>query len=297
MPYGGMPYGGNSVWVILGADGLSEAELKRLASTLNHNTEVVFVLPETSSEADVNLRFFAGSNEISFSSQGAVAAYYALSEEDILSLKEPETEIRQRTKTGVQIVRLRTKETRVTRVTMALAKPDFLTLDLNPVHIARLFGLTANELTNSGLPFGVISTGFYDLIVPLKSLNEVRNINPNFQLMDNFCTRLGIQGVTVFCREVFHLKDHAFMRHFAPSLGINEEPLSGGAAGNLGCYFIRNNLIQPKENFVRLIIEQGDLVNRSGRVYVHVEMTRDQILRVKVGGNAVMTFTGYVLAV
>ncbi len=296
MPYGGMPYGGNSVWVILGAEGLSEAELKRLASTLDHNTEVVFVLPETSNEADVNLRFFASSNEISFSSQGSVAAYYALSEENILLLKEPETEIRQRTKTGVQLVKLRTKQNRVTRVTMALSKPNFLPLDLNPVHVARLFGLTANELTSSGLPLDVVSTNFSDLIVPLKCLNDIRNLHPNFQLMDNFCTRVGIHGVTVFCREVFHVKDHAFMRHFAPTLGINEEPLSGGAAGNLGCYFIRNSLIEPKDNFVRLVIEQGDLVNKSGRIYVHIEMTLDQILRVKVGGNAVMTFTGYVLA-
>lgn len=297
MPYGGMPYGGNSVWVIIGAEGLTDAEMKRLASTLNHDTEVAFVLPENSNEADIFLRFFNGSNEINSSGHAAVASYYALSNENILPLKEPESEIRQRTKTGIQIVKLRNKDNKITRVTIALSKPDFLTVDINPLHVARFLGLTIDEITGSELPFDVISTGFYDLIVPLKSLNDVRNINPNFRLMESFCTRLGIQSVTVFCREVFNTGDAAFMRHFAPTIGINEESLSGGAAGSLGCYFVRHQLVNPINNFIRIIIEQGDLQNKNARIYVHIECTRDQILRAKVGGNAVMTFTGYILTV
>jgi len=53
-------------------------------------------------------------------------------------------------------------------------------------------------------------------------------------------------------------------------------------------------LIEPT-NFSRIVIEQGYLQNRQGKVYVHVEMSHDQILRVKVGGNTVLTFTGYIL--
>jgi PhzF family phenazine biosynthesis protein len=112
--------------------------------------------------------------------------------------------------------------------------------------------------------------------------------------MDSFCTRLGIQGVIVFSTETFEAGDTAFMRHFAPSLGVNEDPISGASAGSLGCYLIRQKLIE-QTNFSRIVIEQGYLQDRKGRVYVHVECTRDQILRVKVGGSAVLTFTGYIL--
>ncbi len=291
-----MPYGGSAVWVILGAEGLSDAEMKRLASTLEPEAEVAFVLPENTNEASVFLRFFNGAGEINFSGHAAVASYYALSNENILTLKEPETEIKQRTRAGIQLVKLRTKANKINRVTMSLSKPDFLNIEVNPLSVARFLGLTLNEILSSELPFDTISCGFYDLIVPLKSLNDVRNINTNFSMMDSFCTRLGIQGVTAFCRDVFDTGDAAFMRHFAPALGINEEPISGAAAGSLACYFVRHQLTSTNNNFARIVIEQGYLDNKNARIYVHVESTRDQILRVKVGGNAVMTFTGYILS-
>lgn len=291
-----MPYGGSNVWVILGASELSDAEMKRLAATLDPGADVAFILPEETNEADIFLRFFNGASEINFSGHAAVAAYYAMSNENVLSLNSPEIEIKQRTKAGIQTVKLRTKDNKINRVTISLSKPDFLKIDINPLSVARFLGLTVNEIQRSGLPFNIISSGFFDLIVPLNSLNDVRNINPNFSLMDSFCTRMGIHGVTTFCREVFDTGDAAFMRHFAPTIGINEEPLSGGAAGSLGCYFFKHNLIEAKTNLTRLVIEQGYLQNKNARIYVHIDTHCDQIMRVKVGGNAVMTFTGYILS-
>lgn len=283
------------MWVILGGDALSESEMKRLASTLDPGSDVAFVLFDSSSEAEISQKFFTDGSEIKFSGHASVAAYYALSDEKILQLKEPETEIKQRTKVGIQTVKLRVTKDKVTRATLCLSKPDFMRVDIDPAHVARFLGLNVNEICDSEMPFEVISNGFYDLIVPLKSLSHLRNINPNFALMDSYCTRMGIQGVTAFTREVFDTVDVAFMRYFAPAVGINEEPLSGGAAGSLGCYCLKHGFVKTTNNFARMIIEQGDLQNKNARVYVHIESTNSQILRVKVGGNAIMTFSGYIL--
>ncbi len=290
------PYGGNAVWVILGGDALSESEMKRLASTLERDADVSFVLFDSTSEAEIAQKFFADGSEIKFSGHAAVAAYYALSDEKILQLKEPETEIKQRTKVGIQTVKLRVARNKITRATLSLAKPDFMKIDVNPAQVARFLGLTVNEICDSEMPFDVISTGSYDLIVPLKSLNHMRNINPNFALMDSYCTRMGIQGVAAFTREVFDTADVAFMRYFAPAVGIDEEPLSGSAAGSLACYCLKHGFVRPAANFTRMVIEQGDLQNKNARLYVHIDSTNSQILRVKVGGNAVMTFSGYILS-
>lgn len=289
-----IPYGGNPAWVIIGAEGVSEENLRQVASDLNPISDTAFVLPETTSEADIYLRFFTGSGEINFSGHASIATYFALSGENILNLKEPETTIRQRTKAGIQFVDLRVKENKITRATMTLAKPNYLDIEPNPLQLARVLGISQSELGLANLPFDVISTGFYDLIVPVKSLETVKNLKPDFTFMNNFCIRLGIQGIIVFCLETFEPGDTAFMRHFAPVLGINEDPISGAAAGSLGCYLIRKKLVEPS-NFSRIIIEQGYLQNRQGKVYVHVESSRDQIYRVKVGGNAILTFTGYIL--
>lgn len=289
-----IPYGGNPAWVVIGAEGLTDEEMKKMASDLNPLSDTAFVLPEPTAEADILLRFFTGAGEINFSGHASIATYFSLGGEKILRLEEPEVTIRQRTKAGIQFVELRIKGDKIIRATMSLTKPNYLDIDINPVQVARILRVSPDDITVSNLPYDVISTGFYDLIVPVKSLNELRNISPDFPFMDNFCTRLGIQGVIVFCLETFEAGDSAFMRHFAPSLGVNEDPISGAAAGSLGCYLIRKKLIEPS-NFSRIIIEQGYLQNRPGKVYVHIECTLDQILRVKVGGNAVLTFTGYIL--
>jgi trans-2,3-dihydro-3-hydroxyanthranilate isomerase len=289
-----IPYGGNPAWVIIGAEGLSDDDMRRLASDLNPLSDTAFVLPETTKEADLHLRFFTGAGELNFSGHASIATYFALSGENVIKLDEPEVVLRQRTKAGIQQVELRLKGDKVTRATMTLTKPNYLDVNVTPVHIARFLGLTANDLTALNLPFEVISTGFNDLIVPVKSMNEMRAINPDYTFMDSVCTRLGIHGVIVYCLETIDVGDTAFMRHFAPTVGVQEDPISGAAAGSLGCYLIRHKLIEPS-NFSRIVIEQGYLQNRQGKVYVHVEMTRDQILRVKVGGNTVLTFTGYIL--
>lgn len=288
------PYCGNPAWVVLGAESLNDEQMRRLANDLNPLSDTAFVLPESTSEADIALRFFTGSGEVNFSGHAAVGTYFALSGEKLVTLKEPKTTIRQRTKAGVQQVELRIKGDRITRTTVLLTKPNYLEPDLNPLAVAKFLGLTGEDISATGLPLDIISVGFFDLIVPLKSLDVLRRIAPNYSLMDNCCTRHGIQGVIVFCQETFEKGDTAFMRHFAPSLGVNEDPISGASAGSLGCYLIRRKLIEPNV-FSRIMIEQGYMLERQGRVYVHVECTRDQILRVKVGGNAVLTFTGYIL--
>ncbi|MEO0096312.1 MAG: PhzF family phenazine biosynthesis protein [candidate division WOR-3 bacterium] len=289
------PYTGNPAWVVMGADDVSEENLKLLASDLNPVSDTAFVLTESTHEADIYLRFFTGSGEINFSGHGSIAAYFALSGEDVLKLNDPETIIRQRTKSGIQQVELRVKDNKVTRATMTLAKPNYLDIEVNPVQLSRILGISQNDLLAANLPFDIISTGYYDLIVPIKSLEIMKNLKPDFTFMNNFCIRLGIHGIIVFCMETFEPGDTVFMRHFAPVVGINEDPISGAAAGSVGCYLIRKNLIEPS-NFSRIIVEQGYLQNRQGKVYVHVECSRDQIYRVKVGGNAVLTFTGYILA-
>lgn len=289
-----LPYAGNPAWVIIGAEDLSDEAMRRLANDLNPLSDTAFVLPETTKEADIHLRFFTGSGELNFSGHASIATYFALSGENIIKMEEPEVTVRQRTKAGIQFVELRIKGDKVTRATMTLARPNYLEVQISSVQVARMLGLTANDLNTTNLPMEVISTGFNDLIVPVRTMNEMRHINPDYTFMDSICTRLGIHGVIVYCPETFDVGDTAFMRHFAPSVGVNEDPISGAAAGSLGCYLIRHKLIEPA-NFSRIVIEQGYLQNRQGKVYVHVETTRDQILRVKVGGNTVLTFTGYIL--
>ncbi len=289
-----VPYGGNPAWVVLGAEDLIDREMQTIASDLSPNSDTAFVFSETTHEADIYLRFFNGNKEVNYSSHAAVATFFALSGEGVLKLKEPEAIIKQRSKTGINPVDVRVEGDRITRATFTLSKPAYLDLEVNPALVARFLGLSQADVAGVGLPMDVVSTGFYDLVVAVRSLKEIKNIMPNYSLMDSFCVRLGIGGVIVFCRQTFDVESTAFMRHFTPSRGINENPISGLAAGTLGCYLMKHKLVEAA-NFSRMVIEQGHLQQKQGKVYVHLETTRGQIYRVKIGGNAVLTFTGYIL--
>lgn len=287
-------YAGNPAWVILDAQGMTDAHMQQLAGDICPHTDTAFILSEETQEADLNLRFFTGAGEVPFSGHATIAAYVALSGEDMLAFTEPAMTVKQRTKAGIQKVDLRTAGGSVTRATVLLAAPRYLDNDVNPMTVARVLGVAPHDLADTGHPFDVISCGYYDLIVPMKSIADMQRIKPDFHLMSTCCTRWGIYGVTVFCLETFESGDTAFMRHFSPTLGVDEEPISGASAGTLGCHLIRRKLVAPK-NFTRMIIEQGYLGRSRGKVYVHIECTHDHILRVRVGGCGVLTFTGYVL--
>ncbi len=289
-----VPFGGKQAWVVFGEKGLHDEKMRRLAHDLNPHVDTAFVLPESTSEADYNLRFFFGLDEIIFSGCASIATYFALSGENRLPAEGSKTVIRQRTKAGIQQVELRLQGDKVIRTTVALSKPKYLNVEVNPHAVAKFLGLDSEVLTSTKLPFDTISVGFYDFIVPVKTLSDINKIKPNFSLLDSFCVRMGIQGVVVFCMETFDEGDTAFMRYLVPSLGLDKEPVSGASAGSLGCYLIRHRLIEPA-SFSRIIVEQGYRNQAKAKVYVHVECTREQIYRVKVGGNAVCTFTGYIL--
>ena len=288
-----MPYAGNPAWVILGAEGLTDEMMAKLAGELNPISDAAFVMPEDSDVADIRIRFFSSGGEILTSGHATVAVYFALEGEGIIQFKEPECEVRQKSKGGIQYIELRVEQGRVRRVTMKLPLPRYIEIDYNPQLLARMLGLTPAEISASGLRPEAVSTGMYDLVVPAPSLNHLVDLKPDFELMSRFCTRVGITGIQVFALET-NENSTASVRHFAPAIGIDEDPVSGAACGALACYLIKNGIIKP-EDFNRLIIEQGYALGRPGKVYVHIRMYRGGISEVKVGGQAVTTFVGSIL--
>ncbi|HIE06219.1 MAG TPA: PhzF family phenazine biosynthesis protein [bacterium (Candidatus Stahlbacteria)] len=289
----GIPYAGNPAWVILEAAGLSDDFMTRLAGELNPLSDAAFVVPEESSEADIGIRFFSSGGEVLFSGHATVATYFALEGEGIVDFEEPECKIRQKSKGGVQYVEVRAENGRVRRVTMKLPLPRYIEVDYSLPVLARMLGLTPAEISSSGVSPEAVSTGMYDLVVPVQSLNQLMDLKPDFNLMSRFCTRVGIVGIQVYTLEV-NEGGMASVRHFAPALGVNEDPVSGAACGALACYLLKNGIIEIQD-FNRIIIEQGYAIGRPGKVYVHIRLHRGAISEVKVGGQAVTTFVGSIL--
>lgn len=74
--FGAAPYGGNPVAVVLGADGLDDATMQRLARWTNLS-ETTFLLPPTTPEADYQVRIFTPDRELPFAGHPTLGACHA----------------------------------------------------------------------------------------------------------------------------------------------------------------------------------------------------------------------------
>ena len=74
----------------------------------------------------------------------------------------------------------------------------------------------------------------------------------------------GARGFYPFTTEVFIADSHFHARQFNPLAGIDEDPITGIAAGALGAYWGH----QHNDCHATYIIEQGYSMRKFGRVYV-----------------------------
>ncbi len=289
-----IPYAGNPVWIIVGQKNkIEQKKLLKLTQELNPISDTTFIFPGDQN-ADIYLRFFSKSEEINFSGHGTIAAYFGIADENLIKLTEPITLIRQHTKSGIKHLELRVKNNKVERVTVLIPVPQFLSIPIDIKSISRILGISPIDIRETNYPVAAVSSGYTDLIVPVKSLEQLMDIKPNFQLMTSYCNRLRINGIVVFTMKTFDENNTVHMRYFAPTVGIKEDPVSGASSASLGCYLLKNRII-PQQEMTRILVEQGHSMNMPGIVYVHINIIKDQILKVSFGGQGVVTFEGRIL--
>ncbi len=258
------PAEGNPAGVLLDAEGLSEAAMLKIAADLGFS-ESAFVFP--SEKADFRVRFFTGQEEVNLCGHATLATVHALQEAG----RVPKIgKVVQETKVG--LLELECFEDG--RIVMTQAEPEFLELEVDREVVARLLGLTVSDLGD--WPIRLVSTGTPKLMIPIKSLATVLAIRPDLEGIKDFCRETGAKGFYPFTAETRDEADfHA--RQFNPLAGINEDPITGVAAGALGAY-LREFGLSDKREFV---VEQGFSMGKPGRIFVDVQG------KVKVGGYAV----------
>jgi trans-2,3-dihydro-3-hydroxyanthranilate isomerase len=93
----------------------------------------------------------------------------------------------------------------------------------------------------------------------------------------------GFRGIDVFTLQTLEDTSNAHSRFFAPAVGIEEDPVTGSMSGPLA-YWLRD---QGLINTSTVILEQGDILYRSGRVTVDLSAAQPRI-----GGEAVTVLQG-----
>lgn len=243
---------GNPAGVILNADNLSDQQMLSIAKHCNFS-ECVFV--QKSDVADFKTRFFTPTQEVDYCGHATIAVFYLIARTENDNPKI----VTQETKKGIFQITCSSNGLVVTEQ----ADPTVIDYQVNNQDISDLLNIPMQAII--GEP-QIISTGIPKLIIPIDSLGTLFKINPDFAGIKKYCQISGARGFYPFTAEVIDVDSDFHARQFNPLAGIDEDPITGIAAGALASYLVSHNLSNKKS----FTIEQGAIMNRFGKMYVDV---------------------------
>lgn len=282
------PFGGNPAAVVLDAGHVSEKTMHKIAREMNVR-ETVFV--SKSKVADFRFRYMTPKSEIGFSGHPTIAAFQALVEDGRVELLGDVTMVRLETNTGILDIEIvRNESTNRHEIQITHNKPQFMDT-YDPKDYAEALGLSLADI-HSPNPLQTVSTGTPHLMVPVSTSRSLDRIKPDWNRLKELQTDSDYVSLSVFTRDTREPTSDAQVRHFAPALGVYEDPVSGSAAGSLGSYIIRYGLMEASYPVTSIVIEQGHYVERPGKIFVEVRGDQEGIDQVKVSGTAVSVLKG-----
>lgn len=268
--FGKTENGGNPAGVVLNAENLTADMMKRIAKEVGFS-ETAFI--SHSELADFKLRFFTPSEEVDLCGHATIASFYLLNHLELISSGN----YTQDTLAGVLDIEIKEDGT----VYMSQNAPAFYnTIDKS--QIARSLNIPLDKISQN-LPIEIVSTGLKDIIVPVKTLDDLMSINPDFDKISKISEENNSVGYHVFTLET-KFDGVAHSRNFAPLYSIDEESATGTATGALASYLYKHGKIS-KENAQDLTFEQGYSMGLPSEIKASLNVGNDEIISVKVGGR------------
>lgn len=130
----------------------------------------------------------------------------------------------------------------------------------------------------------VVTTEVAHLMVPLKDIDTLDKAYSNKKILHNLGSEYGFEGVYCFSFTNDNTKNIVETRFFNPSIGIDEDPATGSAAGPLAGFLYKNGYIEIDKQYQLL---QGKLMKQPS--IIKFKVMHDTIL---VSGSSVITMEG-----
>ncbi|PGS36743.1 isomerase [Bacillus cereus] len=275
------PNMGNPAGIVLEANGLTEGEMQCIAEKVGFN-ETSFVL--SSKVADIRMRFFTPGFEMDLCGHGTVGTIFALCERGLL---EEKSSLTIETKAGILPIQIGVNENGETFIKMRQAAPQFKEFTGSKEELAHSIGLEENDVDVS-LPIVYGSTGNWTVLVPVKNLDVCERMKPNNEVFPSVLKEIPNASIHPVCLETYDEQAQMHGRHFSSAYaGTIEDPVTGTASGVMGAYYA-TYLKKDFDHEMELIVEQGQEMNKDGRVTVYVTKdVENEKLQIDIAGTAV----------
>ncbi|MGB9510992.1 MAG: PhzF family phenazine biosynthesis protein, partial [Candidatus Acidiferrum sp.] len=230
------------------------------------------------------LRIFTTKEELKLAGHPVIGTWFLLAELGVVPAQEGGVHVLQQTGAGILPVEIRFKDGRPQRVTMTQKEATFKPSTIDKKKLAAALGLSSADLDPMLNP-EFVSTGIYNLMVPLKSRGALGKIQMN---MMELARLLGKQAALAYCFTIG--SNHSvFARGMAP-WELYEDAATGSAAGSLGAYLVKHGKVGAGHTFQ---IMQGVEMGRPSHIEVEVTQSGKK-LTPRVSGAAVKVFEGVI---
>ncbi|MFC7226016.1 PhzF family phenazine biosynthesis protein [Salinirubellus salinus] len=280
------PLTGNAAGVVPDAAGLNDSQLQAVAAELGAS-ETAFLAPSDDPEADRRVRYFTPTQEVDLCGHATIASHALLAEDGILDPGEHTLE------TNVGVLDVEVTEDGLVWMTQRPAEVEEIDeMDLAYTTVAEALDVDPAALTDIGadLPLARASTGLPFLVVPVNFLEHLGKMDPDPAKVEALTDEFDATGVYAFTFDTLEAESTLHGRMFAPGAGVPEDPVTGTASGAVAAYLDRFGAIDTDE----MQFEQGEFVDRGGRVHVQVPAA-PTVDGVRVGGRAVTSLDGSLL--
>lgn len=265
---------GNPAGVIL-SDLIDDHEKQLIAKEMNLS-ETAFI--SKSKIADYKLQWFTPTKEVKLCGHATIASLHFLFEKQIISNNKKVTF---ETLSGI--------------INCSIENGKYL-MQI-PIPQLNEFGGCKEEILNalgidrvdvSDLPFIMLDNGY--LFIAINSLIALWKIKPDFKMLNELSeTKKEFFDIAVFTNETVEKDSSVHLRFFAPFHGINEDPVTGSACGPLLLVLLKLGLIKNYKDDTFIKMEQGDVLNRNGRLEVKFNSANKELI---ISGNAITVIKG-----
>lgn len=264
--------GGNPAGVVLSFD-FSEEQMLKIAKEVGFS-ETAFL--NKIGENTYSIRFFTPCAEVDLCGHATIATFSLLKEKNMIV----QGAYKLHTKAGEICITISQDN-----VFMTQTLPQFGEI-IDKNEILKCFNISKDDMIEN-FPVQVISTGLRDIIVPVKKLDTLLNMVPNFEEISKISEKYNAIGIHAFSLETLRVAT-AHCRNFAPLYDIPEESATGTASGALSCYLFEHNVINQNDA-KNIIFEQGYSMKKPSEIFASLDVQDDVISKVNVGGTAIVS--------
>ncbi len=276
-------YAGNQLAVVRDARSLSDAQMQRIAKEM-HFSETTFVLSERQRRGGYDVRIFTPTQELPFAGHPTLGTAYVIQQKII---KDNVDKLALNLKVGQIPVTFSYRGKQVDTLFMKQIQPTF-GRSFDAKTISSVLNLNSKDIDDR-FPIQEVSTGVFDFIVPLKSLDAVKRARVDRDKYFRLVEKTLAKSILVFCSETYNRGNDLNVRLFADYFGVPEDPATGSANGCLAAYLARHRYFGKSKVDVR--VEQGYEIGRPSLLLLKAEDKAGKI-DVHVGGRVIMVAEG-----